>query len=103
MLPPRSAKRKRRISNRPGTPVADAIGGASHNFAMSLPSNRSAKVAASVVLFCAALLCMTEFDSTNTNLRGIESVDRRAGINSVRRALAEKEEGSSTDETEEDK
>lgn len=100
MPPLRTANRKRRLRNRPGTPVADVIGGASHHMAIS---SRSAKVAASIILFCAALLCMTEFDSTNTNLRGLGPIDRRTDIKSVRRALAEEKEHGSKDETEEDK
>ena len=99
MPPQRNANRKRRLSNRQASPVADVIGGASHHIALS---SKSAKVAASVILFCAAMLCMTEFDSTGTSLRGIGVIDRRAGINSVRRALAEEKEESAADETEEE-
>lgn len=84
MLPLRSASRKHQLNNGPGTSVADPIGGASHYIAIS---SSSAKVAASVAVFCAALLLymylevrMTEFDSANTNLRGFQSINRRADI-----------------------
>lgn len=76
-------------------PVADVIDGTSHHIAIS---SRSVKVATSVVLFCAALLCMTEFDSSHGGLRGIESFGRRADTKYIRRALAE-----NTEETEQDK
>lgn len=98
MLPPSGASRKRRLSRISRASVADAIGGASQHVQIS---SRSVKVATSLVLFCAALLCMTEFDFSHNHLRGIEST--RSDINSVRRVLAEKKEESSTDETEGDK